>query len=412
MAKRDDVAARRSIANGRAIAATSAACGVLLLVLIASPLSRLFRAPESIPFHEIESSLRLNSVYLGLRVLVSAWTGVEEGLKEFGVRSSLSVFDSLISVAFLIGATYLSRSLIFLSLSQIVATSVVLLAHLFTTRRLLRRLHLNGPIWPSIRHIREQLGMGAGSFLGSLSTVSFNLLDRIIVGSFLGSVSLAYYVAVVAVALQAQTLAASLLQPIMASASGQRDHFGQATTLVRRGFMASAATSSCLMTMAMVGAMFAGDVLQSFAPIPRLSFVAALASYNLIALSAVPYYLLLAARRTTRIAIVTIPSAALTLFAMLIMARRGASLSAVLGANAIYGIVLFVFLRFIRNEERAVAPPVVKSAIAPLTVVLIATVSPFGRFDLLVCVAISVGNALVAIGQFGLPLWREMRAVD
>lgn len=171
--------------------------------------------PQLQPLQKIEVSraFQIGALVVWARLVQQVLVGVEQAYQRYDLVNIIGTMQSLLTNIGMLSIVWWGGRTLELIQWQALASMLVLLTHGWTVKSLLR----NTPI--RLMWVKEKaLKVGKYSFmvwLSSLGTVLFSRVDRLIVGSVLGTQTLGTYSAITDVASQINMMSALPIQPLV-----------------------------------------------------------------------------------------------------------------------------------------------------------------------------------------------------
>jgi O-antigen/teichoic acid export membrane protein len=171
--------------------------------------------PQLKPLQQVEVSraFQVGAVAVWARLVQQVLVGVEQAYQRYDLVNLIGTMQSLLTSIGMLSIVWWGGRTLELMQWQALASMLVLLSHSWTVKSLLRNVPIR-MIW-----VKEKaLKVGKYSFmvwLSSLGTVLFSRVDRLIVGSVLGTQALGTYSAITDVTSQINVMSALPIQPLV-----------------------------------------------------------------------------------------------------------------------------------------------------------------------------------------------------
>lgn len=220
----------------------------IVLWVFAGPIVRLVSDSPAQDPTDLVAAVRWAAVTIAFRLMIQVMIGIEQGFQRYLMVNIIFVVYSIshhmlpLLVAFL-GGTFADM------MFALAASSFgILLLHVFMVRRLLR------PVMFQVRfdtaRLKELTRLALEAWPGIIGPVTFNRLDRILVGAVGGSQVLAVYSALTSVSSQISSLSSLLAQPAIPIVSRLVSEGARSAPVlgayVRRSFGINALASTAL----------------------------------------------------------------------------------------------------------------------------------------------------------------------
>jgi O-antigen/teichoic acid export membrane protein len=327
-----DLAGDDSVGLGHTVAAALLSTLVLAVLMgvvveLAAPLIMSFF--DNLPIAQQRAgtiAIRLGAVSLVALLMQNVLSGLFHAMQLYGTSNLLSTVQLAINTIGYIAIAAAGGSVTSLMAWQVCVSVVALAVYALVARSLLRRRAASLRI--STEKIRAVSKYGAHTWVGSLGSVAFSQLDRIIVGKSLGTSVLAVYGAITGVVKQINTFTAVPVQPLLpqlAQLSMDGSMAGEIRTAVRRALhintLGALALGLGLFTLAPVVLPVLLD--RSATPLEITALRVGAIIYGLFSLNGVGYYVLLAMHRLRSFMFIQLLSGVLAIALIAIGCRYG-----------------------------------------------------------------------------------------
>lgn len=304
------------------------------------------RADQSLT---IVRAFQLGAIVVWLRLLQQSAVGVEQAYEQYKVMNAINTLQVILTNAGLLVISYRGGHTIVLMQWLVGTGSVILLLHIITVSMTLRHMQLR------IRWERDKAFAIASysgiTWFGALGGVLFGSLDRIIVGSFLGTAALGIYSAITNVATQINTLSALPVQPLLPFLSRKLSSTEKTNSIEIEASIRQALQINAVIAFGMGAALtlLAPLLMQlmmskGYTPQDLLAFRLAAIIYAIYSVNAVGYFILFGLHEVRLFMLVQLCSGLLSLALIAIGARQFGLLGAIMGNAGYFGIYMLTLM--------------------------------------------------------------------
>ncbi len=284
-------------------------------------------------------ALRIGALIVWSDLLRRVLIGVEQAYQRYDLTNMLVTGHAISNSLGLLAIAMRGGTTLSLVRWQAGLSMTMLIAHVLIVRWLLRGISLR-PVWDKQR-VKEIVRYSVFTWLTSLSSALFSKADRLVIGSSLGTETLAVYGAITSITAKINQLSAVPVQPLLPAISGlaaqkQRDQ-EELRDHVQQALRINSSIALGLSAMLFIFAPLVMVILLSDAVTQEivLAFRLAVVIYGLYSLNAVGYYILLGVNAVKRLMIIQMASAVVAL-SMIYAASWTSSLLGVIMGNAGY----------------------------------------------------------------------------
>lgn len=309
-----------------------ATLAAVLLWVSSEAIVSLFPKLEQVQERTIIQALQLGGLAVWARLLQQVLIGIEQAYQRYGLINLLNTLQWVLLSLGLFAIAYRGGHTIELMYWQVALSLATLLSHVCVARFLLQGI---SPRWAwNLKKGVAIVHYSLMSWATSLGGAIFLRCDRLIVGSFLGSETLAIYAAITDAAGAINLLSSLPVQPLLPILSHQSENFShpQVRQQVKQfleinGFVALAMGSFLFIFAPFIMSIMIGHAVNKG---NIFAFQAAAVIYALYSLNAVGYYVLLSLAINIGMLIV-LASGCLTIALIFVGTNTFGLLGAVLG---------------------------------------------------------------------------------
>lgn len=179
----------------------------------ADPITHLFPQLKPLQAVEVSKAFQMGALAVWSRLVQQVLVGVEQAYQRYDLVNIIGTMQSLLISIGMLSITYFGGRTLELMEWQAAAGILILLSHISVVRSLFKNTSIR-MIWAKEKAIQ----VGKYSFmvwLSSLGGVLFTRVDRLIVGSILGTPALGVYSAITDIASQINVMSALPVQPLV-----------------------------------------------------------------------------------------------------------------------------------------------------------------------------------------------------
>lgn len=332
---------------------------------------------------ELTSTARLAFILAGvafvLTMITSIFGGVIASLQRFDIATKVVITATTGATAVSVVLLMLGLGLTAVMVGVVVRPALGLVLFARAARTGLPGLRLT-PKWHS-GMLRQLASFSAYTFIANISGLVLFQLDKFFLGVFSGAALVTFYVVPGALAQRLHAAAASITSVALPTASElfSRDDRRRVQVLYGR---ATWLTALFLVSVSTPAAVFAPDILEhwvggSFKEKSTVTLQILIATYLVLGLAALPYYISLAAGRPRLVACFSVASAAMNVGAIvLLIPRYGIVGAAVAYLISVLGVPVFIWyverrvLELLRSPWPGVAARLTVAVVAQVAVCL------------------------------------------
>jgi O-antigen/teichoic acid export membrane protein len=337
--------------------------GLMLLVAAVATLFLWFAASKVVDFFSAlqesqrlvaTQALQLGAIVVGTQMLLQVFVGIEQAYQRYGILNILVSSQVILMNIGLLVVAGLGGGVVNLMRWHVVVNIGALLLHLSVSLWLLRSIKLR-ICWSATRG-REIIRYSLFTWLVSLGSTLFSQVDRLIVGSFLGTNVLGVYAAITTVTAKINAFSAVPVQPLLPELSRlwARDNIDftlikqNAQKALQLNALAALGIGATLFTLA---PSIMSIMLSSAATVEHvLLFRLATLIYTFYSLNAAGYYILMGTDAVDRCMVIQLAGAFLALSAIGIGVSYWGLFGAILGNVGYLTVWLLTFFAMKRLD--------------------------------------------------------------
>lgn len=240
-------------------------------------------------------ALQIGIFGFGLKTVTGVFNAAIRGFERYDITTKINITSATVMMVLSVIIAYLGYGVAAILLSNLMVIGLTLVFSVIIVKRFVNNFSLVPTINKSA--IREVLNFGFFSWLQSVAAIIFSQADRLIIASLLGTTALSIYSIALQVAQQVHSLVGSSLAFLFPMISSQNEVNGGSNlkNIYKKALIFSVIFSIAIAAPLLIGSkllltlwMGADFAKQSYELVNLL-----IIAYFLLALSVVPYYMLL-----------------------------------------------------------------------------------------------------------------------
>jgi O-antigen/teichoic acid export membrane protein len=339
ISRKDEKSLCKTLTSSFLLVVLAATISAVLLWKFSNSIIQFFPQLTVLQLADLDAILRVGSLLVWFRIVQQVLIGIEQAHERYDLINIVTTVMSILTSAGVIVISIQDARLIDLMKLQIFSAVIMFVTHTVVAVQLLEAKKLYA-LWDFDR-ILDLGKYGCSLWLNNFGSTAFTKLDRVIVGSILGSDGLGVYSGITDVASQINVLSSLPVQPIVPLVSKS---FGQPSLIWDQVGRSLKTNTTIAVLMCACFIMFSDECVNLLFPghasnAHILPFRIAIVIYAAYSLNAVGYYTLLASSSPGLCAVIVLFSGILSLSLITVFSSQFGLVGAVFG-NAGYLVTL------------------------------------------------------------------------
>jgi O-antigen/teichoic acid export membrane protein len=334
------------------------------LWLGANQIATLFPNLQNAQEITIAQSFRVGAFAVFSRLIQQVLIGIEQAYQRYDIVNFANAGQSLITSAGLILITLTNGKTIELMQWHTISSILLLLAHIWTVKYLLRNIHVSF-LWNSQKAVTV-IKYSSMMWMTSLGCALFSRVDRLIVGGVMSTEVLGVYAAITEVTSQINNISALPVQPIVPLLSAFESKQNNQTLNLKKQIEESFNTNSLFafglgtalitLTPLCLSFLFPSSKVESYS----FAFSLCCAIYTIYSTNAVGYYILIGTKEIKKCTIIVSLSGILSILLVALGTNKFGLVGAIAG-NA--GYILTLLLSIVALEKTKIPLSILKNSL-------------------------------------------------